>query len=398
MPPTFLNPNPFLKPMVLPDYTNSIVNLTNSIIKARGGNPTYPPLKQLPPRSINTKNILLIVIDGLGFNYIKKHAKNTLFTEHLKDNITSLFPSTTATCITSFLTGVAPQQHAITGWFMHLKEIGMITAILPGCPRAVKVPLNLMGTDITPIYRQKTIFEKIKAVSCTIAPADFINSAYNATLCRKTTGLFYHNLSSFIKATIWAVKKKTAKQKFVYAYWPEFDLLCHEYGTTSKQVKKHTKDLNRKFTKLLKALKGTDTTIIITADHGHKDIPKERIIEIKDHPIIAEALTMPLSGEPRAAYCYIHPSKASQFKSYITKNLAHTCTLHTSEELIKKGYYGEGKPNKNLHNRVGDYILLMKENYAIKDTLMTEKGNRNKSMHGGLSKDEMLVPLIVIKV
>jgi len=383
--------------MVIPDYTNSIVNLASSIIKARGGNPTYPPLKQLQPRSINTKNILLIVIDGLGFNYIKKHAKNTVFAEHLKGSITSLFPSTTATCITSFLTGVAPQQHAITGWFMHLKEIGMITAILPGCPRAVKVPLNMMGTDVTSIYRQKTIFEKIKAVSYTISPADFINSAYNITLCRKTTGLFYNNLSNFIKATVWAVKKKTAKQKFIYAYWPEFDMLCHEYGTTNVQVKKHTKDLNRKLTRLLKELKGTDTTIIITADHGHKDIRKERIIELKDHSILAKAHSMPLSGEPRAAYCYVHPSKASQFETYVKKNLAHACTLHTSEELIRKGYYGTGTPSKHLADRVGDYILLMKDDYTIKDTLITEKGNRHKSMHGGLSEDEMFVPLIVIR-
>mgnify|MGYP001582468021 CR=1 FL=1 len=69
--------------------------------------------------------------------------------------------------------------------------------------------------------------------------------------------------------------------------------------------------------------------------------------------------------------------------------------------LQEKGYnklLGKGKPNKNIFDRVGDYILLMKEDHAIKDNLMTEKGNRHKSMHGGLSEDEMFVPLIIITV
>ena len=54
------------------------------------------------------------------------------------------------------------------------------------------------------------------------------------------------------------------------------------------------------------------------------------------------------------------------------------------------------KPNKKLFDRVGDYVLIMKENYIIKDSLAGRKVERNKGNHGGLSSQEMFVPLIVI--
>ena len=44
---------------------------------------------------------------------------------------TAANPPTTSAAITTFATGLAPQQHAVTGWFMHLKELGAVSTILP---------------------------------------------------------------------------------------------------------------------------------------------------------------------------------------------------------------------------------------------------------------------------
>jgi hypothetical protein len=49
--------------------------------------------------------------------------------------MTSVFPSTTASAITAFMTGLAPAQHGLTGWHMHLDEIDQTLAILPLTPR-----------------------------------------------------------------------------------------------------------------------------------------------------------------------------------------------------------------------------------------------------------------------
>ena len=59
-----------------------------------------------------------------------------------------------------------------------------------------------------------------------------------------------------------------------------------------------------------------------------------------------------------------------------------------------KNYFGLGKPHPQLAQRIGDYVLLMKENYIIKDFLLGEEEHFSIGNHGGLSEDEMYVPLI----
>jgi len=70
--------------------------------------------------------------------------------------------------------------------------------------------------------------------------------------------------------------------------------------------------------------------------------------------------------------------------------------MFKSEELIKKHFYGLGVPNPKLADRIGDYVLIMKENYMLKDDIEKKK-KFHKADHGGVSREEMLVPLIVFK-
>ena len=69
-----------------------------------------------------------------------------------------------------------------------------------------------------------------------------------------------------------------------------------------------------------------------------------------------ETLTLPLCGEPRAAYCYVHPAKARQFEKYVRTRLHGYCSLHKAEELVRKGWFGLFRPNKDLMHRVGQGV------------------------------------------
>lgn len=68
------------------------------------------------------------------------------------------------------------------------------------------------------------------------------------------------------------------------------------------------------------------------------------------------------------------------------------CWCFKWEQLIKDNFYGLGLANKKLYDRVGDYVLIMKENYVLKNN----NDYSQKSSHGSFSDDEMLVPLVVI--
>ncbi|MBS3137600.1 alkaline phosphatase family protein [Candidatus Woesearchaeota archaeon] len=394
--------------MPLPDYKNSIVNLMTSIIQSYNQNykSPYKALQQIPALELKqTTNIVFFVIDGLGYEYLQRYGKkikDSVLQINCRAKITSVFPSTTAAAITTFNTGAAPQQHALTGWYMYLKELGIVSTILQFTPRIGGVPFSKTNVDPKLIFCEKSIFEKINAAKYIVNGLDIISSDYSIVMTNKAKRYAYKNLNQCCKTIKHIVRnvhnnQNKQKRKFIYAYWPYFDSYCHHYGTTSKITLKHFKRLNMKINALAKQLSGTNTVIIVTADHGLIDTSKERTIFLKDHPKLQETLVMPLTGERRVAYCYVRPNKTKQFEQYVKQKFRKECKLYKSEELVRKGYFGLGLENPRLAERIGDYTLIMKENYIIFDELLGEERSFHIGNHGGTSKEEMFVPLIVIK-
>lgn len=376
--------------MFYPDYKQSIVNLTSSILKAFDSDSIYSPLEELDDLK-KCKNIVLLLIDGLGYEYLQKYAQGSELEKHCLKKITSVFPSTTASAVTALETGVPPQQHGITGWFMFLKEIGVLAKILPFKARYGGSLFTDEKIQRKDIFTEKKIVDKIKANGFVFYPEHIVDEKVNKRSKKLSAYRNLTDLFSQIKNKI----KLSNRRKYIYAYWDCFDALCHKYGNGSKQVKSHFEKLDKKISLLVRSLKKTNTAIIITADHGLIDTPQDsKKIYLKDHPKLIETLTMPLAGEPRVAYCYVHPDKSKDFEKYIENNLGYCCEIYKSEELLKKGVFGLGKVNNKLVDRIGDYILVMKETYVIKDFLMTEKEKFHIGNHGGTSKEEMFVPLI----
>lgn len=376
--------------MIYPDYEHSIVNLTSSILKAFNIDSPYSSLKELDSLK-QYKNIILLLVDGLGYEYIQKYGQNSELNKHCLTKITSVFPSTTASATTALETGVAPQQHGITGWFMFLKEIGVLAKILPFKSRYGGQNFTNDNIHRKDIFTEKRIVDKIKSPAFIIYPSHIIDGKVNK---ESKSLLSYKNLNSLflqIKKTV----KSSNRRKYIYAYWDKFDSYCHDYGCTSQKAYNHFWQLDKKISSLSKSLKGTNTALIVTADHGLIDTTEEsKIILLQNHPKLTETLTMPLSGEPRVAYCYVHPQKTQQFEDYIKNNLDYCCEVYKSIDLLDKGVFGLFEANKNLIDRIGDYVLVMKENYIIKDFLLTEKNECHIGNHGGTSKEEMYVPLI----
>jgi hypothetical protein len=78
-------------------------------------------------------------------------------------------------------------------------------------------------------------------------------------------------------------------------------------------------------------------------------------------------------------------------------SLDYCCDIFKSGELIAKGAFGLHEPHRMLKERLGDYVIIMKNNYILKDTLLNEDRNPLFGNHGGLSKEEMYVPLVWLK-
>jgi len=367
----------------------------SSITRSFGVGSKYKELPILKSAKLSTsKNIILFIIDGLGYEYLIKNGKDTCFYKHLQGKATSVFPATTASAIPSFSTGVAPGEHGLTGWHMYLPDENITTKIVKFTERGTGKPLSKYGIKMSDVFTQKTIFEKISNSHVVICK-DYAYSDFTNAIMKKANILPYSNLNGFFSQTKKAIDSNQ-KRKYIYAYWGELDDLLHKFGTKGQKPLNHLKELDGYFTKFINSKKNTDTTIIITADHGLVDYKKTDIVELDKHPRLKEMLVAPLCGEPRVAYCYVDKNKTKEFEVYIKKYLSKYCHIHKSRELVDKKIFGTGKVNKKLINHIGNYILVMKNNYIIKDILPGEKRKQKKACHGGTSKEEMFVPVITV--
>lgn len=383
--------------MIIPNYKNgSIVNLMASLSNVLGGKSHYNPLKGLNEKDLAGKSIILIVLDGLGYQFLQKCGKNSFLHKNLKGKMTSVFPSTTASAVTTFSTGLAPQEHALTGWFMYLQEIKKVTAVLPFVPRGKKKPIKINSRKAKEIYNFRSFFEEINVPSYAINKKGDANSPYNEVISKGSRQIVYESLPSFFNE-IKKIISNNKKRKYVYSYWGGLDSICHRKGTNSQEAVDHFEKIDRGVKLLNDSLKKNNAVAIITADHGLIDTKeKGRMIRLENYPEFTSFLELPLCGEPRVAYCYVKKSKSKQFEKYIEKNFGKMCWLFRSEELIKNNFFGLGKPNKKLARRIGNYVLIMKNNYAIKDYVPGEERKIFIGNHGGVSSQEMFVPLIVL--
>jgi hypothetical protein len=312
----------------------------------------------------------------------------------MKDRITSVFPTTTATAITSFLTGKAPQQHGVTGWFTYFRELGAVFAVLPFQPRrggpAPTIPARLL-------LGPESVFDRLDARCHVVMPRRIVNSEFNAAHNGKAQPHAFESLGQMFE-TMASIVRSNGERNYLYAYWPELDRLAHERGIASPEAVAHLAEMDTAFGAFLTRIDGTSTTVIVTSDHGFIDARPDQTIELEAHPQLASTLCLPLCGERRAAYCYVHADKRAQFVDYIQAHFRQYVELKDSASLLEAGYFGLGPPHSRLHERIGDYTLIMKDHSIIKDWLFGEPRYVHIGVHGGTSAQEMYVPLIVAEV
>ncbi|CAM9469385.1 unnamed protein product, partial [Phaeothamnion confervicola] len=380
---------------ILPDYGGGgLVNLIASCSASRGGRALHPTLRALAPDALSAaRNVVLILIDGLGYNYLARYAAGSTLASHLAGSITSVFPSTTASAITTTFTGLSPAEHGLTGWFTWFPEADTIAAALPFKPRGAGDSLEQRGIAPAALYRGTPMFDSLADEAFVVSYRKIIDSNYNRHFCGQATRLAYDDLSGFVAQTQAAVKSGSGR-KFVYAYYPEFDTSSHVHGVGSPETAKVLAEIDAAFADLLRRLSGTDTAIILTADHGFIDCPAENALDLADCPELAGLLARPLTGERRVAFCHVKPGKQAEFADRAAAWLEGKAEVVPGTVPLQAGWFGGGDLHPRIAERTGDFVLVMREPYTVKDWLPGEPRHLHIGNHGGLSADEMYIPLV----
>ena len=266
--------------------------------------------------------------------------------------------------------------------------------MLPGQARFGGGGLAEAKIDVGRLLQHESLFDRIAVPGFSVAPARIAHSGFNRAHQGRAEVRAYQTLDDYF-GQVTQIVRQGIRRQFVYAYWPELDHLAHLHGIASRKVHAHLQELDAAFTRFLDRITGTDTLVLVTADHGFIDTSEQRSIELDDHPTLRDALVLPLCGERRAAYCYVQADRRDVFERYVADELGHCIELRSTQSLIEDGWFGLGPPHPRLRERSGDYALLMKDNYIVKDWLFAEPRYTQIGVHGGVSAAEMYVPLII---
>ena len=382
--------------VIFPDYQgSSIANLMQTLASVRGGDVgLYPPLDGLDTQSLaNARNVVMLVIDGLGYEYLSQYPDSHLY-EHLHSKIMAVAPPTTTASVSTYLTGLAPQQHGLTGWFTYLRELGSVVTILPWVLQAGGPQLGESGRVAMELLNLPSFFDRLAVDTYSVMPDFLQGSEFNLMVSGQASLVPYGTYQQCFDEV--ARLCRNTRKKYVYAYWAGFDMLAHGFGVGSEQVASHFLELDQAFDKLVDQLAGSDTALLVSADHGFVDAPPEKRIDLSDHPELKACLQVPLCGEPRLAYCYVRHDRRPQFEDYVEQNFSGIAQLYVSQDLVDENLYGLGRAHPELANRTGDYTLVMEDSYVMIDSLPGDTTPQLVGYHGGLSSQEIYVPLILV--
>jgi hypothetical protein len=374
---------------MLPDYAGgSLVNLMASITAACGGKPLHMPLNSILLK--NSRNVVLLIIDGLGDNYLLRRGAGGELARRRRAAITSVFPSTTASAITTSYTGATPLEHGLTGWYTYFGEAGYVAAPLPFRTRGDHTPLAEKGFSAERAFPAPSLFEALPVRSIVVTHRDIIDSQYNVRHCRGAERLGFETLDELVSLTEQAVKSGP-ERKFIYTYWPMYDAISHRHGSESAEAFAEFERIDAAFGELLRRLAGTDSLVLATADHGFIDVAPEESLDLPS--ALSAMLRFPLCGERRVAYCHVQNEK--QFIETAKDWFGERADVLPSRALVEGGWFGPGTPHPRFAERAGDVALVMRGKYTVKDWIPGDPRHLHIGNHGGTSDDEMKIPLVM---
>ena len=329
------------KELLLPNYNHSNLNLINSILNYFNVETKYNGIKDIDNiLKRNYQNIVLVVLDGMGSNILNIHSPNGFFSKHKIDNITTIYPSTTAAAMNMYYSGKPPIESGYIAFTQYFKEYNRTIEMLSrnDAYTGEKIDYskyNIFENDLN----YDSVYSKIQKFS-----QDTNVYEIKPNHCDKHTSKCIHieNIDDICDSIISLCTNN--EKKYIFAYFDSPDKILHRNGCSSKIVGDFISNTENKFKEMYKKLQGTNSLIIISADHGHTDI--NETINILDLPELLDCLYMPPTFEHRLISFNVKADKISIFKDLFTKRFKDSFILYSKKEFLESGLLGLRNPKQ----------------------------------------------------
>lgn len=373
------------------------------------------PRDVFPQDFHGAKHVVFIFIDGLSFDLIQEHADRFAFLKRFRTGgkasaLTSQFPSTTAAHVTLFNTGKSPFESGIYEWFQYFHILDEMIAPIMYSHAGDKAVDTLTKENISPgmLYPQKTIHERLHEkdiLSFALQEEKIMMSVYTSSMFRGSCMTGYKDvLSGFLQLEEQLKKMQSAGPSYHYMYLSQLDSIGHRKGLDSVDYDETLVHLMTEldaFMHRLDRLQLQETLIMITSDHGMTQVdPKKTIYLNQILPNITKTfkrnakgnLLVP-AGSCRDFFLHMEEDALAVGVSEIKRALHGVAEVMRTSELLEQGVLGYGTPSERYLKNVGNVVILP---YAKEAVWWWEKGRFEQpfyGVHGGLSREELFVPL-----
>ncbi len=338
------------------------------------------------------KHIVFVMLDGFGMPLVERQPPDGIFRRRLAMEMHTVFPSSTAPALTSLATGRWPAEHAVPGWWTYLPDAGLTATILPFHDRFSDENLDgrIAPTSAFPVPSLQRAYARRRLA---VMPQTIAGSVYSRYSSDEGAFSGYASLTAAAERIARHVRESAAPT-YTYFYVPYIDGAAHRSGPEHGDVQRAIGRAAKRLAQLAEALPA-DARIVVSADHGLIEVPRDARHTLDRHDALVRLLRVPPTCEPRTPAFHVRDGQQATFAALFRERWADRFALLTVDEADELRLFGKAPLSTETRRRLGDFVAVARG----LDAIVYEPSDELRAMrgfHGGLHPDEMRIPLIVI--
>ena len=356
--------------------------------------------------------IVFVYVDALSFTMASRHADHPLLARAANDGIvtrlTSQFPSTTTAQMPTIHSGLPVGEHGLYEWFILEPSLDRLIAPLPftfaGDGQEPLEP-HLRPQELFP---ERTIYEWLgeRGVRTIVSGAiEFAATPASGALLRGASDvLSFVDLGDGLQALARALAAlPTPAYGFVYI--DDADSLMHRVGPGTPVVDSEVEYLLSAIERCLLRALPAGTLLLMTSDHGMSPVSPRHTtyLNVGAQAARIESLlrrgaepgghVLAPAGSCRDLFLHVAPGHLDDCCEALEQLLGSRAEVRRTHELINAGLFGP-EVSPALTARLGDLVVLPEFGEAVYWYTPGRFRQTLWGQHGGLTPDEMEIPLI----
>ncbi|MBF4770346.1 alkaline phosphatase family protein [Nocardioides agariphilus] len=327
---------------------------------------------------------VVFLVDGLGARLLQRHAEAAPYLSSLlatQEPGTSGVPSTTATSLSSLGTALPPGAHGLVGF----------TTRIPGTDRLLNALTWDKSVDPKQWQPHATAFTGLRlngAAVTVINKREFRGSGLTVAAHRGADFVGADRVGERLAAAVVASRERPS---LTYLYDGDLDWTGHRYGVASAQWLQQLVMVDAEAEQLRESLP-RDVRLMVVADHGMVDSPTSARVDIDRELVLRDGLVL-MGGEARFRHLYCRGGAVADVAETWRSVLGDRAEVLTREEAVGRGWFGAVEPL--VLPRLGDVVVACRGDLAVVSTVDFSYEASLVGLHGSLTADEMLIPMVV---